>query len=207
MLPVVAQNSVPPADLANALSGVSFLRSIGGAIGICIMGSVFNTGITKHSNDYLRDHAPDFYFPSSGTVLEQAAAQARIDAAQAALTKHVVAASIADVFFACVPMVALWFVVGLFFRPSQVANLTNVPKPQASAGAASSSAALEHSPELSTARSASHSSAPASSSSVDVAVPVVSIVSAPLSNPPLVPVPTASVVSLSVSTQTTPPPE
>ena len=45
ILPVVTaivQNIVDPIDMAPAVSAISFMRNIGGSIGICVMGAVFN---------------------------------------------------------------------------------------------------------------------------------------------------------------------
>ena len=57
IIPVIAQQGTPRADLPNALSGVSFIRSIGGAIGVAIMAAVFNNEVPRHATDYVNAHA------------------------------------------------------------------------------------------------------------------------------------------------------
>jgi len=43
----IVQNSVPPKDMASSMSGVGFLRSLGGSIGVAVYGSILNQLTTK----------------------------------------------------------------------------------------------------------------------------------------------------------------
>ena len=60
----------------------------------------------------------DFLLPINGTATEQAAAEARVAAATAAMQASSLALSVGDVFIAVLPMAALWFLFGLCFAPA-----------------------------------------------------------------------------------------
>lgn len=48
VLVLAVQNSVPPEDLGTATSATSFFRSMGGAFGVAIFGSIFNSRLDKY---------------------------------------------------------------------------------------------------------------------------------------------------------------
>jgi len=48
----IVQNSVPPQDMASSIAGVTFIRSIGGSIGVSINGSILNQKTTQYTKQY-----------------------------------------------------------------------------------------------------------------------------------------------------------
>ncbi|WP_225832924.1 MFS transporter [Streptomyces sp. NK08204] len=52
------QNQVAPKDLGAASSTVSFFRSLGGAVGVGVLGSVMSTRITHYAKDSITDLSP-----------------------------------------------------------------------------------------------------------------------------------------------------
>ena len=57
-LSLVVQNDTPAAQLGAATSNVSFFRSVAGAIGVTIMGSILASQVTSHITDSLEGFTP-----------------------------------------------------------------------------------------------------------------------------------------------------
>ncbi len=57
-LSLVVQNDTPAAQLGAATSNVSFFRSVAGAIGVTIMGSILASQVTSHIKDSLEGFTP-----------------------------------------------------------------------------------------------------------------------------------------------------
>ncbi|ETO31678.1 exporter, partial [Reticulomyxa filosa] len=51
----IVQNSVPEKDMASSVAGVTFIRSIGGSVGVAIFGSVLNQQVKKNYTRYHGD--------------------------------------------------------------------------------------------------------------------------------------------------------
>jgi len=47
----IVQNSVPLADMANALSAFTFFQTVGGALGVAVLGAVLNSKVATRSTE------------------------------------------------------------------------------------------------------------------------------------------------------------
>jgi EmrB/QacA subfamily drug resistance transporter len=113
-LVVAVQNAVAPRDLGVATSSNTFFRSMGGAIGTAVFGSVLTATLTTSLADRFSGGAPPGVDPSaiSGTP---EAIQALPDAAREPLLSSFMDA-IDRVFLVAVPVVLVAFVLTLFLR-------------------------------------------------------------------------------------------
>jgi len=62
---VIVQNSVPVPDMANALSCYTFFQTMGGAIGVAVLGAILNAGIDK---GFTEGSCGINMFPMNGTL-------------------------------------------------------------------------------------------------------------------------------------------
>jgi len=112
VLTLAAQNAVEMRDLGIATSSNTFFRSMGGALGVAIFGSVFSSRLASH----LAERFPDFA-ERGGTVVE--GGPEAIRSLPDALRTPVIAAfadALQDVFLLAAPVGAAAFVVALFLR-------------------------------------------------------------------------------------------
>jgi EmrB/QacA subfamily drug resistance transporter len=115
VLVIAVQNSSDYADLGTATSGVTFFRSIGGAFGVAICGSIFSNGLASRLAKVL-----------TGTRLPPgfnvAAAQSnpallnKLPAAAHAAVLHAYAQSIDRIFLFAVPVAAVAFLLSWFLK-------------------------------------------------------------------------------------------
>ncbi|MGA7689699.1 MAG: hypothetical protein WCA29_10800, partial [Jiangellales bacterium] len=113
-LVVAVQNAVAPRDLGVATSSNTFFRSMGGAIGTAVFGSILTATLTTSLAERFPSGTPAGVDPSaiSGTP---EAIQALPDAAREPLLASFMDA-IDRVFFVAVPVVIVAFVLTLFLK-------------------------------------------------------------------------------------------
>ncbi|WP_320777885.1 MFS transporter [Streptomyces sp. CRN 30] len=116
-LVLCTQNQVAPSDLGAASSVVVFFRSLGGAVGVSVLGSVMSTRISHYASDTIGSLSPE---------QQQAAAQASgsggipdMDALPPGIREWLESAyghGIADIFLYVAPIALLAFIVTLFIK-------------------------------------------------------------------------------------------
>ncbi|MYR42553.1 MFS transporter [Streptomyces sp. SID5910] len=116
-LVLCTQNQVAPSDLGAASSTVTFFRSLGGAVGVSVLGSVMSTRISHYASDTIGSLSPQ----------EQAAAAKSsgsgaipdMDLLPPGIRNWLESAyghGIADIFLYVAPIAALAFIVTLFIK-------------------------------------------------------------------------------------------
>ncbi|GGZ24467.1 MFS transporter [Streptomyces poonensis] len=116
-LVLCTQNQVAPNDLGAASSVVTFFRSLGGAVGVSVLGSVMSTRISHYASDTIGSLSPQE---------QQAAAQAAggssipdMDLLPPGIREWLESAyghGIADIFLYVAPIAFLAFIVTLFIK-------------------------------------------------------------------------------------------
>lgn len=116
-LVLCTQNQVAPSDLGAASSVVVFFRSLGGAVGVSVLGSVMSTRISHYASDTIGSLSPQE---------QQAAAQAtggggipNMDLLPPGIREWLESAyghGIADIFLYVAPIALLAFIVTLFIK-------------------------------------------------------------------------------------------
>ncbi|GAA2269161.1 MFS transporter [Streptomyces ruber] len=116
-LVLCTQNQVAPSDLGSASSVVTFFRSLGGAVGVSVLGSVMSTRISHYASDTIGSLSPQE---------QQAAGQASgggaipdMDALPPGIREWLESAyghGIADIFLYVAPIALLAFIVTLFIK-------------------------------------------------------------------------------------------
>ncbi len=136
VLVIAVQNSADYADLGAATSGNIFFRSIGGAFGVAISGSVFSNRLTVE----LRGALAGARLPAGFNV---AAAQAnpallkRLPPAVRTGVLHAYALSIDRIFLFAVPVAAIAFVLSWFLKEVPLRKTVSAPDLGEGIGAAS----------------------------------------------------------------------
>ncbi len=109
ILTLIVQNTADYKDLGTATSGITFFRTLGGAFGAAILGSVYSNQIA--------DLLPGALAQSPGVSLEAATTPAALHALPADVTAPVVAAyaqALHSVFLWAIPVALVALVVALF---------------------------------------------------------------------------------------------
>jgi EmrB/QacA subfamily drug resistance transporter len=115
VLVIAVQNSSDYADLGTATSGVTFFRTIGGAFGVSIFGSIFSNRLASGLAVALRG----VRLPPGVHVSTAAASRAAIDRLPApvrAVVLHVFTQSIDRVFLFAAPVAAAAFLLSWFLK-------------------------------------------------------------------------------------------
>jgi len=108
LLITLVQSSVPYADLGVATSGVTFFRTIGGAFGAAIFGTLYA--------NFLSDRLPAALAQSPGVSPADLATPSMLHALPASEITHIVAAyadALGEVFFWAAPVALIAFVLAL----------------------------------------------------------------------------------------------
>lgn len=111
------QNQVAPQDLGSASSTVSFFRSLGGAVGVGVLGSVMSTRITHYAKDTVTSLDPQSQAAAAKAVGSSALPD--MDALPGTVRTWLEGAyghGIADVFLYAAPFALIAFVVVLFIK-------------------------------------------------------------------------------------------
>ncbi len=153
-LVLCTQNQVAPSDLGAASSVVTFFRSLGGAVGVSVLGSVMSTRISHYASDTIGSLSPQE---------QQAAAQAAggssipdMDLLPPGIREWLESAyghGIADIFLYVAPIALLAFIVTLFIK--------EVPLRTSGALAQAAEATAETAPPVAPAPAEAQGAAPA----------------------------------------------
>ncbi|WP_265292191.1 MDR family MFS transporter [Streptomyces sp. SHP 1-2] len=116
-LVLCTQNQVAPEDLGAASSVVTFFRSLGGAVGVSVLGSVMAGRISGYAKDTIgqlspEDRAAAARAAGSGTIPDMDLLPPAIRTWLESAYGH----GIADIFLYVAPVAALGFVVTLFIK-------------------------------------------------------------------------------------------
>jgi EmrB/QacA subfamily drug resistance transporter len=111
VLVLAVQNSVPAADLGTATSATAFFRSMGGAFGVAVFGSIFNNRLDLYLRELTGGKAIDASALRAGPeAIERLPAHVRVAVIDAfARSLHVM-------FLWAIPVATLGFVLVLFLR-------------------------------------------------------------------------------------------
>lgn len=116
-LVLATQNQVAPEDLGSASSVVTFFRSLGGAMGVSVLGAVMSTRITDYVKDGLEDLGPKAAAmghggTGGGGIPDLDALPAPFRTVMESAYGH----GIADVFLIAAPMALIAFLITLFIK-------------------------------------------------------------------------------------------
>lgn len=116
-LVLCTQNQVAPGDLGSASSVVTFFRSLGGAVGVSVLGSVMSTRITHYAQDTIgrldpQEQAAAAKASGSGAIPDMDLLPPPIRTWLESAYGH----GIADIFLYVTPVALLAFLVTLFIK-------------------------------------------------------------------------------------------
>ncbi|MFD6193864.1 MFS transporter [Streptomyces sp. NPDC060275] len=116
-LVLCTQNQVEPSDLGSASSTVTFFRSLGGAVGVSVLGSVMSTRISHYATDTIGQLKPEDRMAAgkalgSGQIPDMDLLPAPIRSWLESAYGH----GIADIFLYVAPIALLGFLVTLFIK-------------------------------------------------------------------------------------------
>lgn len=130
-LVLIVQNSVKPELLGAASSNVAFFRSLGGTIGVSVMGSVLGTkvadGMAAHATDL---HAAVAKLGEKGVAIAQSLASGTLPEVDTlppsirVIVEAVYGQSVADIFFIAVPLAVVTIIAILFLPNAKLSTLT-----------------------------------------------------------------------------------
>lgn len=120
-LSLVVQNDTPVEQLGAATSNVAFFRSVAGAIGVTVMGSILASQVTSHITTSLESFTPST--PDEVSALTSLATGTLPDVSSLPQTVRVIVESaygngIADAFLVAIPL-ALISLVAIIFLPNK----------------------------------------------------------------------------------------
>ncbi|MEG3629813.1 MDR family MFS transporter [Streptomyces sp. C6-003] len=116
-LVLCTQNQVAPTDLGAASSVVTFFRSLGGAVGVSVLGSVMSTRIAHHAQDTIGQLSPQEQAAAAGSA--GGGAIPDMDLLPPGIRTWLESAyghGIADIFLYVTPIAALAVLVTLFIK-------------------------------------------------------------------------------------------
>ncbi|MFD5968639.1 MFS transporter [Streptomyces sp. NPDC060311] len=116
-LVLCTQNQVDPSDLGSASSTVTFFRSLGGAVGVSVLGSIMSTRISHYATDTIGQLKPEDQMAAgkalgSGQIPDMDLLPAPIRTWLESAYGH----GIADIFLYVAPIALLGFLVTLFIK-------------------------------------------------------------------------------------------
>ncbi|MFH8444766.1 MFS transporter [Streptomyces sp. NPDC018026] len=116
-LVLCTQNQVEPSDLGSASSTVTFFRSLGGAVGVSVLGSIMSTRISHYATDTIGQLRPEDQMAAgkalgSGQIPDMDLLPAPIRTWLESAYGH----GIADIFLYVAPIALLGFLVTLFIK-------------------------------------------------------------------------------------------
>jgi len=120
-LTLVVQNDTPPEQLGAASSNVSFFRSVAGAIGVTVMGSILASQVTSHITSGLKSFVPST--PEEIAALKQLGTGTLPDVSSLPDTVRVIVesaygAGIGDAFLVAIPL-AFISLIAVIFLPNK----------------------------------------------------------------------------------------
>ncbi|WP_374936178.1 MDR family MFS transporter [Streptomyces sp. SM1] len=135
-LVLCTQNQVEPGDLGAASSVVTFFRSLGGAVGVSVLGSVMSTRISHYAQDTIGSLSPQEQAAAART--SGSGAIPDMDLLPPSIRSWLESAyghGIADIFLYVAPVALLAFLVTLFIKEVPL-RTTGAPAQAAEASAA-----------------------------------------------------------------------
>ena len=126
-LTLVVQNDTPPEQLGAASSNVSFFRSVAGAIGVTVMGSILASQVTSHVSSSLKDFVPSS--PAEVSALKQLATGTLPDVsslpdAVRVIVESAYGAGIGDAFLVAIPLAAISLLAVIFLPNKPLSTKT-----------------------------------------------------------------------------------
>jgi EmrB/QacA subfamily drug resistance transporter len=118
VLTIAVQNTVEYADLGTATSGVTFFRTLGGAFGTAVFGTIYTNALTPDLTAAVRTAALTGTAPPA-VIARSAQSPAGLHALPAAAKQPIVEAyadALQTVFMWTIPVAVLGFVVALFLK-------------------------------------------------------------------------------------------
>jgi hypothetical protein len=116
---LVTQNSVGRSDLGVATATVSFLRSVGGSVGVAVFGALFTSGLTRNLAENLPPAVTEKLASAGGGSLQAVAA---LTAGEQVAYKAAFADALTTVFAYAVPLVAVAFALTWLLREVPLAG-------------------------------------------------------------------------------------
>jgi hypothetical protein len=116
---LVTQNSVGRSDLGVATATVSFLRSVGGSVGVAVFGALFTSGLTRNLAENLPPAVTEKLASTGGGSLQAVAA---LTAGEQVAYKAAFADALTTVFAYAVPLVAVAFALTWLLREVPLAG-------------------------------------------------------------------------------------
>ncbi|MBE8471659.1 MFS transporter [Streptomyces justiciae] len=116
-LVLCTQNQVEPKDLGSASSTVTFFRSLGGAMGVSVLGAVMANKITDYVKDGLTDLGPKYASLGSGSSgSSEIPDMDKLPAPLRTVMESAYGHGIADVFLIAAGLAAIAFLITLFIK-------------------------------------------------------------------------------------------
>ncbi|PWI16572.1 MFS transporter [Streptomyces sp. Act143] len=116
-LVLCTQNQVEPKDLGSASSTVTFFRSLGGAMGVSVLGAVMANKITDYVKDGLTDLGPKYASLASGSSgSSEIPDMDKLPAPLRTVMESAYGHGIADVFLIAAGLAAVAFLISLFIK-------------------------------------------------------------------------------------------
>ncbi|GGQ27931.1 MFS transporter [Streptomyces mutabilis] len=115
-LVLCTQNQVAPSDLGAASSVVTFFRSLGGAVGVSVLGSIMSSRISHYAQDTIGQLSPE---EQAGAATATGGGIPKMDLLPPGIREWLESAyghGIADIFLYVTPIAALGFIVTLFIK-------------------------------------------------------------------------------------------
>lgn len=130
---VAVQNAVPMRDMGVATSSLTFMRSLGGAVGTAAFGAILNTRLASYLTDALGD--ADVPLGSSNPELAANNIQAmqQLEEPMRGIVLGAYTNALTDLFLLAVPIVVFAFVISLFLKEIPLRSGASVGESNAAA--------------------------------------------------------------------------
>ncbi|WP_460120260.1 MFS transporter [Streptomyces phaeofaciens] len=115
-LVLCTQNQVEPKDLGSASSTVTFFRSLGGAMGVSVLGAVMANKITDYATDGIAALGPKYAALASGSSSSSIPDMDSLPAPLRTVMESAYGHGIADVFLIAACLAAVAFLITLFIK-------------------------------------------------------------------------------------------
>ncbi|WP_405734738.1 MFS transporter [Streptomyces sp. NBC_00028] len=115
-LVLCTQNQVEPKDLGSASSTVTFFRSLGGAMGVSVLGAVMANKITDYATDGITALGPKYAAAASGSSSSSIPDMDALPGPLRTVMESAYGHGIADVFLIAAALAAIAFLITLFIK-------------------------------------------------------------------------------------------
>lgn len=140
-LVLVVQNEIEPKNMGVATSAVTFFRSLGGTIGVTVMGSLLGTVVASNIKDHVLKLAPE-----QQAIAMQSLGDGRIPKIDAlpdflrVIVESAYGTGVGSVFMLAVPLAVITLIAVIFLPNAQLSTLTSVQRDKAEAHGATDAA-------------------------------------------------------------------